>query len=210
MQVAHGGTTGGHLGRRRTAAAVQSQAFWPTWSSDLARFVKRYGPCDRRHRATVRSHVPLRRKLVGRPWERVPAKVVGRHARSFCPELCNRTLDDEVNGYCRPTRRLYASVSDTKQGAYDEAGRHPQEVDTSLSRLRHCVRTMDASPARPQRRWCTRIRSDDPKTGCRQIRRDDALLESLPIPSAPGAGGTDVNETDVRRSGDGTPTGSPQ
>src|SRR5664279_3778574 len=45
LQVAHGGMTGGHLGRRRTAIAVQSRAYWPTWSSDLDIYMKKCEPC---------------------------------------------------------------------------------------------------------------------------------------------------------------------
>ena len=49
LQVAHGGMTGGHLGRRRTAVAIQSRAYWPTWSSDLDLFMRQCEPCARYH-----------------------------------------------------------------------------------------------------------------------------------------------------------------
>ena len=41
LEVAHSGMTGGHFGRRRLALAVQSCAYWPSWLSDVDRFVKR-------------------------------------------------------------------------------------------------------------------------------------------------------------------------
>ena len=31
LRIAHTGMTGGHMSKRRTAAAVQSRAYWPTW-----------------------------------------------------------------------------------------------------------------------------------------------------------------------------------
>ena len=45
LKVAHRGMTADHLGRRRTAVAIQSRAYWPTWSSDLAVFLKKCNPC---------------------------------------------------------------------------------------------------------------------------------------------------------------------
>jgi len=30
MQMVHGGITGGHFGRLRTSAAIQSRAYWPS------------------------------------------------------------------------------------------------------------------------------------------------------------------------------------
>ena len=58
LQVAHGGTTGGHLGRRRTAAAVQSRAYWPTWSSDLDEYVRQCEPCARCHGGAIQYRAP--------------------------------------------------------------------------------------------------------------------------------------------------------
>jgi len=40
VKIAHGGTTGGHLGSCKTASAVQARAYWPSWSSDLYRFTE--------------------------------------------------------------------------------------------------------------------------------------------------------------------------
>jgi len=41
LEVAHSG----HFGRRRLTLAVQSRAYWPSWLSDVDRFVKRCGHC---------------------------------------------------------------------------------------------------------------------------------------------------------------------
>lgn len=40
LRVVHSGVTCGHLGFKKTAAAVQARAFWPSWSSDLAANLK--------------------------------------------------------------------------------------------------------------------------------------------------------------------------
>ena len=53
LRLAHGGMTGGHFGRRRSAAAVQSRAYWPSWSSDLDLFLKQCKPCARYHRGGI-------------------------------------------------------------------------------------------------------------------------------------------------------------
>ena len=45
LSVIHGGMTGGHLARKRTAASVQARAYWPTWSSDLDQFLRECQPC---------------------------------------------------------------------------------------------------------------------------------------------------------------------
>jgi len=46
LQVAHhGGMTGGHLRHRKTAAAIQARAYWPSWSSDLDYFLRQCEPC---------------------------------------------------------------------------------------------------------------------------------------------------------------------
>jgi len=42
LTVIHGGMTGGHLARMRTAASIQARAYWPTtWSTDLDALSKR-------------------------------------------------------------------------------------------------------------------------------------------------------------------------
>ena len=69
MSIAHGGMTGGHLGRRKTAAAVQSRAYWPTWSSDLDTFLKQCTTCSSYHRGALPRRAPMQTPLVGEPWE---------------------------------------------------------------------------------------------------------------------------------------------
>jgi len=40
LNIGHSGMTGGHLGEQKTALAVQSRAYWPTWKSDLRYFLR--------------------------------------------------------------------------------------------------------------------------------------------------------------------------
>jgi len=82
MQLAHGGMTGGHFGRRRTSAAIQSRAYWPCWMSDVEKFLRQCGPCARYHPGTIPRNAGLRPTLVGEPWERVSVDITGPHPRS--------------------------------------------------------------------------------------------------------------------------------
>ena len=74
--------TGGHLGRRKTAAAIQARAYWPPWSSDLDDFLRRCEPCARYHRGKVKPQAKLRPFPAGEPWERVSIDITGPHPRS--------------------------------------------------------------------------------------------------------------------------------
>ena len=60
LGLAHGGMTGGHFGRRRSAAAVQARAYWPSWSSDLDSFIRRCERCATYHRGVVPRRVKLK------------------------------------------------------------------------------------------------------------------------------------------------------
>jgi hypothetical protein len=60
MSVAHGGMTGGHLGRQKTAAAIQSRAYWPTWFIDLDTFMRQCSTCARYFRGTLPHHILCR------------------------------------------------------------------------------------------------------------------------------------------------------
>jgi len=71
LQVVHGEMTGGHLGRRKTAAAIQACAYWPSWSSDLHFFLKRCEPCARNRREKVKLQAKLRPFAAGEPREKV-------------------------------------------------------------------------------------------------------------------------------------------
>jgi len=82
LSIAHGGMTGGHLGLKKTSVAVQSRAYWPTWSTDLAAFIKRCPNCARYHRGAVPRRAEMQTPLVGEPWERVSVDITGPHPKS--------------------------------------------------------------------------------------------------------------------------------
>ena len=67
LSVVHGRTTGGHLVRKRTAALIQSRAYWPTWSSDLDAFLKECQSCARYHWGSEPKRTHLRKSIKSRP-----------------------------------------------------------------------------------------------------------------------------------------------
>ena len=88
LKLAHGGMTGGHFGRKRTAAVIQSRVYWPSWSSDLDIFLRQCEPCARYHRGSIPRHGRLCPLVVGnlgkgfRLISRVlPAKSIYSHLR---------------------------------------------------------------------------------------------------------------------------------
>jgi len=97
LSVIHGGMTGGHLARRRTAASIQSRAYWPTWSSDLDTFLKECEPCARYHRGSAPRKAALRTPLVGEPWIRVSVDITGPHPRSSKSNQYILTLVDHFS-----------------------------------------------------------------------------------------------------------------
>ena len=97
LSVIHGEMTGGHLARRRTAASIQSRAYWPTWSSDLDAFLKECEPCARYHRGSVPKKAHLRTPLVGEPWFRVSVDITGPHPRSSKSNQYILTLIDHFS-----------------------------------------------------------------------------------------------------------------
>jgi len=70
------------MGLKKTAAAVQSRAYWPTWSSDLASFVKSCSQCARYHRGTLPRRAELQTPQVGEPWERISVDITRPHPKS--------------------------------------------------------------------------------------------------------------------------------
>jgi len=81
LTVIHGGMTGGHLARRRTAASIQARAYWPKWSSDLDAFLRECEPCARYRRGNAPRKAQMQTPLVGEPWLRVSVDITGPHPR---------------------------------------------------------------------------------------------------------------------------------
>ena len=97
LKVAHEGMTGGHLGHSKTAAAIQSRAYWPTWKSDLAVFMRECEPCARYHRGNVKHQAPMQTPHVGEPWERVSVDITGPHPRSSRGKVYILTIVDHFS-----------------------------------------------------------------------------------------------------------------
>jgi len=110
--VIHGGMTGGHLARKRTAASIQSRAYWPTWSTDLDTFLRKCEPCARYHRGTVPKKAKLCTPPVGEPWIRVSVDITGPHPRSSRSNQYILTLVDHFSKWAEaiPLRNHTAST----------------------------------------------------------------------------------------------------
>ena len=82
LRIVHSGPTCGHLGLKKTVAAVQAAVIWPSWSSDLAMSVKKCGECARYHRGNLPRQAELQTPQAGEHWERVSIDITGSHPRS--------------------------------------------------------------------------------------------------------------------------------
>jgi len=82
IDLVHAGSTGGHFGQKKTSAAVQCRAYWPSWSSDIENYIRRCTVCAQYHRGTLPRQVALQTALAGEPWERVSIHITGPHPRS--------------------------------------------------------------------------------------------------------------------------------
>ena len=97
LNIAHSGMTTGHMGRKKTSAAVQSRAYWPTWSSDVDKFIKRCTACAQYHRGAPPRQACMQTPAVGEPWERVSIDITGHHPRSSRSNQFILTLVDHFS-----------------------------------------------------------------------------------------------------------------
>ena len=97
LSVSHGGMSGGHLARRKTAASIQSRAFWPSWSSDLDKFLKGCEACARYYPGNAPRKGMLNTPMVGEPWDRVSVDITGPHPRSSRSNQYILTLVDHFS-----------------------------------------------------------------------------------------------------------------
>jgi len=97
LSIVHCGMHGGHLARKRTAASIQSRAYWPTWSSDLDTFLRECEPCACYHRGNAPRKACLQTPLVGEPWIRVSVDITGPHPRSSKSNQYILTLVDHFS-----------------------------------------------------------------------------------------------------------------
>ena len=89
--------TGGHLGFKKTAAAVQARAYWPTWSFYLASYLKRCVECARYHRGSLRRQAAMQMPQAGEPWEKIFVDITGPHPKSSRQNQYILTLVDHFS-----------------------------------------------------------------------------------------------------------------
>ena len=82
IDLVHAGPTGGHFGPKKTSAAVQCRAYWPSWSSDIESYIKRCTVCAQYHRGTLPRQAALQTPFAGEPWGRVSIDITGPHPKS--------------------------------------------------------------------------------------------------------------------------------
>ena len=72
----------GHLGRNKTQAHVARRAYWPGWTEDVDREVRKCPECAKYHRGAAPRQLPLRPFHSGEPFEVVSIDITGPHPRS--------------------------------------------------------------------------------------------------------------------------------
>jgi len=97
LQSVHAGPTAGHMGLKKTAAAVQARVFWPSWSSDLTAVLKKCHECARYHRGVLPRQTEMQTPQVGHPWQRVSIDITGPHPRSTKGNVYILTLVDHFS-----------------------------------------------------------------------------------------------------------------
>ena len=97
FELIHGGSMGGHFGRKRTEAAVRARAYWPGWTSDVRLFLRQCAPCAMYHRGKPPRSVPLKPFQAGEVWETVSVDITGPHPRSVRGHLYIVTLVDHFS-----------------------------------------------------------------------------------------------------------------
>ena len=97
IKATHEGSTGGHLGRKRTEAAIKARAYWPSWSEDVQNVLQRCEPCAKYHRGSAPKRVGLKPFLAGEPWETISLDITGPHPRSWRGHIFILTVMDHFS-----------------------------------------------------------------------------------------------------------------
>ena len=97
LELIHAGPTGGHFGLKKTSAAVQCRAYWPSWSTDVQNYIKKCTVCAQYHRGTLPRQAALQTPLSGEPWERVSIDITGPHPKSSKQNVYILTLVDHFS-----------------------------------------------------------------------------------------------------------------
>ena len=82
MEIAHTGSSGGHLGIRRSKDQLQRRAYWVDWGRDVEMFCKRCANCCQYFRGSPGRKGKLQPTAVGEPFERIAIDLTGPHPTS--------------------------------------------------------------------------------------------------------------------------------
>jgi len=123
LTIIHGGMTGGHLARKRTAASIQATAYWPTWSSDLDAFLRECQLCVQYHRGSApkKAHLMTPNKLFLGHEVHMPIDVVmglppdDGQAASTPDDYLDKLKNDATNAYRLAREKLRASAERRKR-----------------------------------------------------------------------------------------------
>ena len=108
----HAGIGGGHLGRRRTEAAIRMRAYWVGWSDDVRQNLKCCSECARYTRGKPPRRVGLSPIKCGEPWEVLALDVTGPHPVSLGGHRFILTMQDAFSKWVEafPIRRHTAQI----------------------------------------------------------------------------------------------------
>ena len=123
LTVIHGGMTGSHLARKRTAASIQARAYWPTWSSDLDAFLRECRPFVQYHRGSApkKAHLMTPNKLFLGHEVRMPINVVmglppdDEKAATTPDDYLDKLKNDAANAYRLTREKLHVSAERQKR-----------------------------------------------------------------------------------------------
>ena len=82
LVLIHSGMTGGHLGRTKTQGQVARRAYWPSWASDVAAFIRRCERCSKYHRGKPPRQTKLNPFMAGEPFGMISIDIMGPHPTS--------------------------------------------------------------------------------------------------------------------------------
>ena len=107
VEIAHGGRTGGHLGRTKTCEQVQLRCYWSNWSQDVRNVLRMCERCACYHRGKPPKQGPLQIANMGEPFEKISLDITGPHPVSRAGNMHILTVVDHFTKFAQayPIRR---------------------------------------------------------------------------------------------------------